>query len=70
MPNAHFIARSHSGLGIEENILTLCFNCHREYDQTINRRKMREYFKNYLKSKYPEWSEKKLVYNKWGCECE
>ena len=66
MPNAHFIARSHSGLGIEENILTLCVECHREYDQTINRPKMREYFKDYLKSKYPDWDETKLVYNKWN----
>lgn len=64
-PNAHFIARSHSGLGIEENILTLCFDCHRRYDQTTERQKMRDYFKEYLKSKYPEWDEEKLIYNKW-----
>ena len=64
--NAHYIPRGQGGLGIEENILTLCTDCHREYDQTINRKKMREYFKNYLQSKYPDWDEKKLVYNKWN----
>lgn len=67
-PNAHYIARSHSGLGIEENILTLCAECHRRYDQTTARLKMREYFKNYLMSKYPGWDEKKLTYNKWNQE--
>ena len=67
-PNAHFIARSQNGLGIEENILTLCFDCHRAYDQTTNRRKMREYFKSYLKIKYDDWDEEKLVYKKWNAE--
>lgn len=64
MPNAHYIARSQGGLGIEENILTLCFDCHRQYDQSINRKRMREHFRKYLKSKYPGWDEKKLIYKK------
>lgn len=63
-PNAHFIARSQGGLGIEENILTLCFDCHRRYDQTDQRAKMREYFKNYLQEQYPGWGESKLYYKK------
>ena len=64
MPNAHFIARSQGGLGIEENILTLCFICHNKYDQSIHRQKMRKYFREYLQTKYPDWDEKKLVYKK------
>jgi hypothetical protein len=64
LPNAHFIARSQGGLGIEENILTLCPDHHRQYDQTDKRAKMREYFKNYLQSKYPDWDETKLYYKK------
>lgn len=63
-PNAHFISRAQGGKGIEENILTLCRDCHRKYDQTDNREKMREFFKGYLKSKYPEWDEKNLYYRK------
>lgn len=63
-PNAHFIARSQGGLGIEENILTLCFDCHRRYDQTDERAKMREYFKNYLQEQYPGWDKTKLYYKK------
>lgn len=63
-PNAHFIARSQSGLGIEENILTLCWPCHLDYDQSRSRPRMREFFRDYLKSKYPNWDENKLYYNK------
>ena len=36
MPNAHFIRRSQGGLGIEENIVTLCFRCHHEFDNGKN----------------------------------
>ena len=63
-PNAHYISRAQGGLGIEENILTLCNECHRRYDQTEHRAKMREYFKEYLQSKYPDWDEEKLYYKK------
>lgn len=63
-PNAHYISRAQGGLGIEENILTLCTECHRRYDQSGDRRIMREYFREYLQSKYPEWDESKLVYRK------
>lgn len=63
-PNAHYISRAQGGLGIEENILTLCNECHRRYDQTTDRAKMREFFKEYLQSKYPEWREEQLYYKK------
>jgi len=63
-PVAHYIARSHGGLGIEENILTLCDACHRRYDQSTARRSMREYFREYLQSKYPEWDEDELIYRR------
>lgn len=65
-PTAHFIARSQGGLGIEENIVTLCDSCHRRYDQTTERAEIREMLRNYLKSKYADWDERKLVYkNDW-----
>lgn len=63
-PEAHYIARSHSGLGIEENIVTLCRSCHRRYDQTIERESIRRILADYLQSKYPDWDESKLIYKK------
>ena len=63
-PCAHYISRAQGGLGIEENILTLCGSCHRNYDQGTNRPSMRIYFRQYLKSFYPDWDEKNLVYRK------
>ena len=62
--NAHFIARSQGGLGIPENGLTLCPLHHRQYDQTTDRKQMREYFREYLKSKYENWREEDLIYRK------
>lgn len=37
MPNAHYISRAHSGLGVEQNIVTLCMDCHHAYDNTAKR---------------------------------
>lgn len=66
MPNAHYISRAHGGLGIENNIVTLCRTCHDKYDngtgddREIIGRVMREY----LQEHYPDWDEQNLVYKK------
>ena len=62
--NAHYIPRSAGGLGIPENGLTLCPICHKQYDQTTRRKTMQGYFREYLKSKYENWSEEALIYRK------
>lgn len=49
--NAHFIKRSQGGLGIPENIVTLCSECHYQEDfgqDTIIRRLYRKLFKRHL----------------------
>lgn len=61
-PNAHYVPRSKGGLGIEENILTLCWPCHMKYDQSTDRKDMGRYFMGYLINEYPEWDESKLYY--------
>lgn len=66
MPNAHFIPRSQGGLGVEENIVTLCLNCHEAYDHTTKRKEIGAFIERYLKEKYPEWDKSKLIYRKWG----
>lgn len=63
--SAHFIARSQGGLGIEENILTLCYNCHQLYDNSEHRQELKKRFREYLKDKYNGWTEEKLIYKKW-----
>lgn len=62
--NAHYIARSHGGLGIEENILTLCPDCHNRYDNGDCRNTLADYFADYLKTKYPGWNKGNLLYSK------
>ena len=66
MPNAHFISRKNGGLGIEQNIVTLCFDCHYKYDfggKEISS-SYRKYIRNYLSEKYENWREEDLIYEK------
>ena len=74
-PVAHVIRRSQGGLGIEENIVTLCPACHRAYDEGANIEKFgrgttREslycYLVAYLKGFYPDWSRENMIYHKGG----
>lgn len=60
----HYISRSQGGLGIEENILTLCPDCHHRYDQTTDRAMLKPFFCRYLKEHYPDWDEENLYYKK------
>lgn len=61
----HFISRSQGGLGWrEDNILTLCPDCHRRYDQSTDRAKLKPFFARYLKEHYPSWNEENLIYKK------
>ncbi len=71
MPNAHFISRANGGLGIEQNIVTLCTNltenkCHYKFDNgsATEKEKIGNQIENYLKSKYPDWSKENLIYKK------
>lgn len=63
-PVCHFVPRSHGGLGIEENIVTLCPSCHRTYDQTTQRPILRPEIMEYLRKKYPNWDDVNLTYVK------
>ena len=64
-PEAHYIARSQSGLGIEQNIVTLCRDCHRDYDNSYKRPFYREIIKEHLDTHYPNFSDEDRVYKKW-----
>lgn len=66
IPNAHYIRRSQGGLGIEQNVVTLCMICHNAYDNGFLRESIGQKIHDYLEYKYfPNWKEEDLVYNKW-----
>ena len=65
IPNAHFISRAKGGLGIEQNIVTLCKECHRLYDGVM-RKEYRDLIHKYLLSKYPDLQIENLIYKKWN----
>ena len=60
-PEAHIIRRSRGGLGIAENIVTLCRVCHGHYD---NNGIGTEAIMAYIKGKYPNWNSDKMTYRK------
>lgn len=64
LPEAHYISRAHGGLGIEQNIATLCRDCHRRYDQSTERSVLGATIADYLRSKYKDWTPTDLVYRK------
>lgn len=71
MPNAHVVSRADGGLGIDENIVTLCTDftvnqCHRKYDSgsAAERAEIGKRIESYLKRKYPGWSREKVIYKK------
>lgn len=64
-PNAHYIPRSHMGLGIEQNIVCLCLGCHCDYDNSPKHPFIKAQIRRYLQLRYPDWDERKLVYRKY-----
>lgn len=53
-PEAHIVSRANGGLGIEENILTVCRTCHGLLDQSSARQSMLEEANTYLDYIYGE----------------
>lgn len=64
MPNSHYIRRSQGGLGVEQNVVTMCQYCHASYDQGRGREAIKSYTEAYLRSIYPDWNPGELVYKK------
>lgn len=65
LPEAHYIPRSHGGLGIPENIVTACRPCHDKMDNSTDRQQMLQVAAEHLKQFYEGWNEDSLVYDKW-----
>lgn len=64
LPEAHYISRAKGGLGIEQNIVTLCRNCHYELDQTTRRRELLKSVKEHLDIWYLDFTDDERIYRK------
>ena len=64
-PNAHYIRRSQMGKGIEENIVTLCPQCHNDFDNGSKRKEYGQIIKDYLDMYYPGFPDEKRRYHKY-----
>lgn len=64
LANAHIVPRSKGGLGIEQNIVTLCPECHRAFDQSVKRKEIESQIIEYITSIYPNWSKNDMIYRK------
>jgi len=64
-PNAHYISRKQEGLGIEQNIVTLCQDCHDKYDKTVEKKTLKPRIKAYLDKHYPGFSDEDRLYKKY-----
>lgn len=63
--NAHYIKRSQGGLGIEQNIVTMCPECHYEEDHGQDTQLYEDKIKIYLRTKYKDWKIENLIYKKY-----
>lgn len=63
-PEAHYIPRSQGGLGIEQNIITVCRNCHNKMDQSTERRAFLKRAKEHLDIWYPNFSDEERKFKK------
>ena len=64
---AHYVPRSRGGAGREENIGTLCWECHTTLDRKLKGwREIDAKFRKRLEDSYPGWDPKMMKYRK-GC---
>lgn len=67
IPNAHVVRRSQLGMGIVQNVVCLCPECHRKFDQGKDPREAECIYVRivaHLKGFYPDWNREDMVYKK------
>lgn len=62
---AHYVSRARLGMGIAQNLVCLCLNCHYQFDNGSYHNEIKKAIKDYLRQNYPDWNENKLTYTKW-----
>lgn len=58
---AHVVRRSQGGMGVEENVVTLCPVCHKEADEGKDAKKLQSQIVGYVSDIYPGWSREKVT---------
>ena len=62
---AHYISRGRLGLGIPQNLATMCVSCHFQMDNGKYHKELQKCVREHLKAHYEDWDESKLTYSKW-----
>lgn len=76
-PSCHIVRRSQGGMGVEENIVTLCSPCHYAFDEGLGIKRLQplgfhsqkdveNYIIDYIKGFYTDWTIEGVTYRKWG----
>ena len=63
----HFIPRSRLGMGVEQNLVMLCTNCHYRIHNPKSEEekiKLNAHLRKRLMMFYPDWKEEDLIYKK------
>lgn len=63
---AHVIPRSSGGLGIVQNLVLACRQCHVNMDFTSSRQVMLQHARKHLDKHYPNYPDEKRVFKKWS----
>lgn len=74
-PHCHIVRRSQGGMGVEQNIVTLCGPCHYAFDEGIGLKRLkplglntmddvRRYIVDYISGFYPDWTPERVTYRK------
>ena len=63
----HHISRGRGGMGVKENVVCLCKQCHMDLHSSTRSGQYRKGVENYLKLKYPNWKKENVIYNKKVC---
>ena len=64
LPEAHYISRARGGMGIPENIITVCRECHRRMDASTERAQYLMRAKAYLDILYPGITDEQRKYRR------
>ena len=74
-PSCHVVRRSQGGMGVEQNLVTLCDACHKAFDEGTgicqlerlgfcSRKQIEDYIVHYIKGFYPDWTPESVTYCK------